>query len=131
MLSPDYSKRDYLLSEGCKDLIDVIRLEQRKEQVWQVKKLQLGLSANTLLPRDIEEIAKKKGLGDFPGVPPPISGTIEVSGPVTVKKVAELVGEKPFKIIADLMQIGVFATLNQVLNFEAIEKVARKYGYKV
>jgi len=28
-LNPDYCKRDYLLPPGCKDLIDVLRLEKR------------------------------------------------------------------------------------------------------
>jgi len=28
MMSPDYSKGDYLLPNGCKDLIDVINLQK-------------------------------------------------------------------------------------------------------
>jgi len=37
--------------------------------------------------------------------------------------------EKPFRIIADLMETGVFANLNHELSFEAIAKVARRHGY--
>ena len=135
MLSPDYTKRDYLLPEGCKDLIDVIRLEQRKgleqrkEEVWLVKKLKFGIAEGALLAKDFEAITMGTVLGELPGVPPPIMGEIQVAGPVSVRKLAELLGQKPFAIIADLMLLGVFATVNQIVSFEAIRKVARKYGY--
>ncbi len=105
MMSPDYSKRDYLLPAGCKDLIDVINLENAQRS--------------------------KAGsqLGELLGVPPPITGDIVVAGNTTVGQLAELLEQKPFQIIADLMQLGVFATVKQVIGFEAILKVARKYGY--
>jgi hypothetical protein len=129
MLSPDYSKRDYLLPKGCKDLIDVIRLEQRKEEVWLVKKLKFGVGKGALWTGEFKAMSKENMLGELPGVPPPITAEIQVAEPVTVRKLAELLGQKPFAIIADLMLLGVFATLNQVVSFEAISKVARKYGY--
>jgi translation initiation factor IF-2 len=47
----------------------------------------------------------------------------------TVSQLAALLGKKPFQIIADLMEIGVFASANQSLDFEAISKVARQYGF--
>lgn len=105
MFSPDYGKRDYLLPPGCKDLIDVIKLEAARES------------------------KTSQRLGELPGVPPPVTGEILVAGSTTPKQLAELLGQKPFKIIADLMELGVFATVNQVVGFEAISKVARRYGY--
>ena len=105
MLSPDYSKRDYLLPPGCKDLIDVINLESAKRT------------------------EAHQHLGELRGVPPPITGDILVAGSTTVQQLAELLRQKPFKIIADLMELGVFAAVNQVVGFEAISKVARRYGY--
>lgn len=129
MLSPDYSKRDYLLPEGCKDLIDVIRLEQRKEQVWLVNKLKFGAGGESLSASDFYFIAKTKKLGELLVVPPPITGDLLITEPVTVGKLAELLGQKPSAIIADLMQLGVFAKASQVVSFEAISSVARKYGY--
>jgi hypothetical protein len=37
--------------------------------------------------------------------------------------------QKPFQIVADVMQLGVFATVKQTLDFEIISRVARKYGF--
>jgi hypothetical protein len=131
MLSPDYSKRDYLLPEGCKDLIDVIKLEEQKRvlPVWLFKGETFAGNIETLLAN----YAKTKGnaaiLGEFPGVPPPITGDLIVAGPMTVGKLAEHLGQKASSIIADLLQLGVFAKANQVVSFEAVSKVARKYGY--
>ncbi len=59
----------------------------------------------------------------------PIIGEIIVSGSTSVAELARLLGQKPFKIIADLMEIGVFANVNHLLNFETVCRVARKYGY--
>lgn len=44
-------------------------------------------------------------------------------------ELALLLGQKPFQIMADLMQMGVFATINQVLDFETIVRVARMHGF--
>jgi translation initiation factor IF-2 len=48
---------------------------------------------------------------------------------MTVAELAAALNQKPFRIIGDLMQIGVFATLNQVLDSETIMKVSQKYGF--
>jgi hypothetical protein len=102
-MNDDYSKRNYLLPEGCKDLIDVLKPKvQHSEQ----KVPDAGSEAL-----------------------PPIVGEIMVAGTMTVAELAETLRVKPFKIIADLMQFGVFATPRQLIRFEAITKVARKYGY--
>jgi hypothetical protein len=98
--SPDYSKRDYLLPNGCKDLIDLLRVPEPNEK-------------------------------ELPWPVPPLIGEITIPEPLTVKELAGLLHEKPFKIVADLMQIGVFATVDWALPLEAIAKVARRYGYRV
>jgi len=40
-----------------------------------------------------------------------------------------LLNQKPFQIIADLMELGVFANLNHKLPLDVIAKVTRKHGY--
>ena len=107
MMSSDYSKRDYLLPKGCKDLIDVINLQksQKQELKWQA-----GESFNQL---------------------PPITGEILLPEGTSVAEFAALLGQKPFKIVADLMGLGIFANVKQLVDFEAMRKVARKYGYLV
>ena len=54
---------------------------------------------------------------------------ITVSKKPTVLELARLLGKKPAALIADLFQLGVFASAQQPLNFEVANRVARKYGY--
>src|SRR6267154_2101993 len=44
MMYYDYNKRSYLLPSGCKDLIDLLRLEQEKKQLpMKLPMMQAGL----------------------------------------------------------------------------------------
>ena len=92
-MSPDYTKRGYLLPKGCKDLIDVIKLQG---------------PANVHVPQP-------------PGQP-------WVGGVMAVSELAALLGQKPFVIVADLMELGIFATVKQQVPLEVVCKVAKKYG---
>jgi len=109
VFSPDYSKRDYLLPKGCKDLIDVIRLEEAQKA-----QIPLRLPKLPSLPEELSA--------------PPASGVIFVPNGITVRELAALLGQKTFKIIADAMQLGVFASANQVIDFNTISRIARSYG---
>ena len=64
--------------------------------------------------------------------PAPLPATVdELVFPnlTTVRVLARLLKQNPFRIIADLMGFGVFATTDQILDFEAVSGVARKYGF--
>ena len=54
-----------------------------------------------------------------------------VKGDMTVRELAEALNQKPFAIIAELMKIKTMATVNQQLGFDAISKVAQKFGWTV
>ena len=95
-MNSDYGKRDYRLPEGCKDLIDAIKLSS------------LGTASVPTPPGQPTEVL--------------------ISQPILVSQLAALLGQDVARIIADLMQIGVFATADQLLNFDALSKVVRKYG---
>jgi Translation initiation factor IF-2, N-terminal region len=56
-------------------------------------------------------------------------GEVFVSETTTVGELAALLGQKPPSIITHLKQLGVFATVKQVVGFETVRTVARKYGY--
>ncbi len=99
-------ERGYLLPKGCKDLIDVINLQAKPQ-------------AKIFL----------KPASAPPEQPPAIKGDLLVSEHATIRELAALLGQKPFEIIADAMQLGVFANANQSLGFEVISQIARKYGY--
>lgn len=47
----------------------------------------------------------------------------------TVLQVAFMLQQKPFRIIADLMAMNVFANVNHELDFDTISRIARRHGY--
>ena len=118
MLKFEHFERGYLLPKGCKDLIDVIRLQESPE-TGVFPKLPLLLPIKPQTGGFLKPVA----------APPPMKGDLLVRDHATVRELAVLLGQKPFKIIADLMELGVFANVNQPLGFEVISQVASKYGY--
>ena len=101
----DYSKRDYLLPPGCKDLIDVLRLNQSTAaSLWQ----------------SAQRRRRKSN--------PPITHHVTVPDPVSVKQLIELAGKKPFCIITDLMELGLFVNIDGTVSFDIAARVLRGYG---
>jgi hypothetical protein len=114
-MSFEHFERGYLLPKGCKDLIDVIGLHPESKVVLKLplvhSKPQPGMS---LKPASTA---------------PAVKGDLFVSDHTTVKELAALLGQEAFQIIADAMQLGIFATMNQALGFKAISQIAEKYGF--
>jgi hypothetical protein len=61
---------------------------------------------------------------------PPLTKQVFISPPTSVRKLAALLGQKPFQIICDLTQFGIWATVDSLLDFKASSEVARKYGFE-
>ena len=55
---------------------------------------------------------------------------ITLKPPVTVRDLAEPLKRKPFQLIADLMEMGVFATVNQTVETEVAQRLCAKYNYR-
>src|ERR1051326_4247145 len=55
---------------------------------------------------------------------------ISIKPPIVVRELAEQLKQKPFKIIADLMELGRFASVNQSIEEPIAEKVCAKYGFR-
>jgi hypothetical protein len=102
-MANEYMKRSYLLPEGCKDLIDVLKPKVQHKQ----------------------ELPSRKA----PAPLPPIIGEMTVEEHMTVSELAGVLKQKPFLIVADLMENGVFATVHQRIDFDVIAQVVRRYGY--
>jgi hypothetical protein len=111
----EHFERGYLLPMGCKDLIDAINLRPKSDAI---DLLALSQSKTFL-----------KKVSWAPIQLPPIKGELVVSKRASVEELAELLGQKPFKIIADAMLLGIFATVKQSLPFGTVQQIARKYGY--
>ena len=118
----DYMQRGYLLPEGCKDLNDVLKRKQKRAHYLLPK-----------LPNQFAQLPKGYGTMIKPRKQPapllPVKGEIIIPAQTTVSHLAALLSQKPFMIVADLMQMGVFANAWQLLGFETISRVARKYGF--
>jgi len=50
--------------------------------------------------------------------------------PIIVRDLAERVNRKPFQIIADLMEAGIFANVNQSIDEVTAQKICAKYGFR-
>jgi translation initiation factor IF-2 len=79
-----------------------------------------------------------KGAGKSPAAPAPApkislpadAQVITIKPPIVVRELADQLKQKPFKIIADLMEVGVFANVNQAIEEAVAQKVCAKYGFK-
>lgn len=115
-------KRGYLLPQGCKDLNDVLKLKQKHAAALLPYLPHMpassGASAETML----------KPWKLSPALPPVI-GEIVIPPNTTVKELATLLNKKPHEIVGELMLIGVFAAPNNLLDFDTISRIARKYGF--
>ena len=55
--------------------------------------------------------------------------TIYISEPVVVKELAAKLTLKPFKIVADLLELGEFKYPDDSIDFDTAWLVAKKHGY--
>lgn len=53
---------------------------------------------------------------------------LRVKSPIIVRDFAALIGIKPFRLISELMERGIFASMNQVIEEKVALKIAEKYG---
>jgi translation initiation factor IF-2 len=63
-----------------------------------------------------------------PPPPPPEKKTILVRGAVIVKEFAEQLGMKPNQLIAELMTMNVFASMNERIDLKIAQQLADKHG---
>jgi hypothetical protein len=100
----DYSKRDYLLPAGCKNLIDVLNQPKPPEAApgWSF-------------------------------YAPPKSDALRevwIPGRISIQELAHHLGLKAFKIIACLMMdLKMFKNVNETLDFDVAAKVALQFGF--
>jgi translation initiation factor IF-2 len=63
-------------------------------------------------------------------VAPTTGEVIVIKPPIVVRTLADALKQKPFKIIADLMGLGVFATVNQAIDEKIAQQLCAKYGFR-
>lgn len=100
-------KPRYLLPEGCKDIIDALRLQQR----------------GSPSEHSLEECAPALGADSEPRPP-----DITLTDPVRVADLASALRIKPHLVIGALMHFNVFATLQTQIQFSTARELCRLYG---
>lgn len=54
---------------------------------------------------------------------------VHIKPPIVVKELAAQMEMKPFQIIADLMELNIFASINQIIEADIAAKVCEKHGF--
>jgi len=55
---------------------------------------------------------------------------LEIEEGITVGQLAKMLEVKPTDLIKRLMNLGIIASINQVLNYEALENISEHFGFK-
>jgi len=55
---------------------------------------------------------------------------ITMKAPIVVRELAGKLNRKPFQLIADLMEMGVFANVNQAIDEPVADQICAKHGFK-
>jgi len=55
---------------------------------------------------------------------------ITMKAPIVARELAGKLNRKPFQLIADLMEMGVFANVNQAIDEPVAEQICAKHGFK-
>ncbi len=92
----------------------VLAVKEHSKAVEEEKSASKLLQTVTPVPAPVPAVAKKK--------------SVEVRSPVVVKELAEKLGLKPNELIAKLIGLGVFASINQNLDVVTASRVANEYG---
>src|SRR5580704_4148611 len=55
---------------------------------------------------------------------------VSLKSPIIVSELADQLKRKPFQIIADLMQLDVYVSVNAAIDEEIAKKICAKYGFR-
>ena len=61
----------------------------------------------------------------------PLDHVLQLRGAIVVRELAEKLGLRPNRLITDLMQLNILASINQHVEIDVATKIAEKYGFKV
>ena len=61
--------------------------------------------------------------------PDPGKAEIDLPDPVSVKDLAAALRQRPFKIVAEVMELGQFKNIHDTVAFDTASKIARRYGF--
>jgi translation initiation factor IF-2 len=57
--------------------------------------------------------------------------SVVVKPPIVVRELSSILNVKPFRLISELMHMGIFASMNQVIDENLAQQIAEKYGVEL
>tara|TARA_B100000927_G_scaffold271133_1_gene247858 strand:- start:9922 stop:12024 length:2103 start_codon:yes stop_codon:yes gene_type:complete len=117
-----------ILDEGEQKKTAVRKTEKSgKKQLPSISKLTGEEDGDFAAPVDPVGTGEEVEVGGDTGV---VEGnTISIKPPIIVSVLAEMMGLKPFEIMADLIALEVFVAPNQAIEPEIAEKVCEQHGF--
>tara|TARA_B100001109_G_scaffold253744_1_gene252016 strand:+ start:2393 stop:4495 length:2103 start_codon:yes stop_codon:yes gene_type:complete len=117
-----------ILDEGEQKKTAVRKTEKSgKKQLPSISKLTGEEDGDFAAPVDPVGAGEEVEVGGDTGV---VEGnTISIKPPIIVSVLAEMMGLKPFEIMADLIALEVFVAPNQAIEPEIAEKVCEQHGF--
>ena len=86
------------------------------------------ISAPPPPPKPTVVPGKGPNIPDF--TPSPDARPISLKPPIIVRDLAEKIGVKAYRILHDLMELGVFANLNQSIEERVAQYIAARHGFR-
>lgn len=66
-----------------------------------------------------------------PPPPSPQASILKCKPPIIVREFAIALGLKPFRLISELMEMGIFASMNQAIDEQIAVRIAKKHGFEL
>jgi len=108
----------YLLPEGCKDLIDVLRRQHRRTRSSRKNESERSEAKAKENPPSIPKSAAKE----------PITKSIAIPDPVIVHDLATILQLKAFQVLGVLLQMNILVNINQSVDFQTASSVCAHFG---
>ncbi|WP_395741336.1 hypothetical protein [Prosthecobacter sp.] len=122
----DDEKPRYLLPEGCKDLYDVIR-QQERAAADRAARRKAGLMHAELITNWLQKHAPAPPFESLP----PMPDSVLLPDSLTVGDLAALLHLKNYKLISILIQMQTFASASSEIGFPLACAVCRHLGVEV
>ena len=100
--------RFLLLPEGCKDLIDALRLHQQE-----------GEAPALAYPHVLSSAANP---------PQELPSSVTLPDPISIRDLAAILHLEPFKIVHSLIQVKIFASPDTEIDFTIASAICSHYG---
>ncbi len=86
-------------------------------------------AAKSESPKPVVEKKAAPAPAAAPSSAPVVDKSVQIKAPISVADLSVIMGLKPFKIIADLLPMGVFANPDSILDSEQLAAVCEKHGF--